>query len=111
PLYIREKRNHNCERLKAYVAVFICFSAQTIYLELVSDLVDIQAKRQESCPFTNRDRLNAAVCNYLIENKVKGAPPKDCNEYVLFAWYRVTPKLVESVSLLTTQPLAKSKEI
>ncbi|XP_015437070.1 PREDICTED: uncharacterized protein LOC107192357 [Dufourea novaeangliae] len=38
PLYIKEKRVRNTKTVKAYVAVFVCFSTKAVHLELVGDL-------------------------------------------------------------------------
>lgn len=38
PLYIKEKRYRNRQKLKVYVAVYISMSTQAVHLELVTDL-------------------------------------------------------------------------
>ncbi|XP_033231540.1 uncharacterized protein LOC117182559, partial [Belonocnema kinseyi] len=38
PFFIKEKRHRNCNKVKAYVAVFICFVTKAVHLELVGDL-------------------------------------------------------------------------
>ena len=38
PLHIKEKRFRNRNKLKVYVAIFICLSTKAVHLELVSDL-------------------------------------------------------------------------
>ncbi|XP_076549204.1 uncharacterized protein LOC143306713 [Osmia lignaria lignaria] len=38
PLYIKEKRFRNRNKIKVYVAIFVCMSTKAVHLELVSDL-------------------------------------------------------------------------
>ena len=38
PFFIKEKRHRNRNRIKAYVAVFVCLAVKAVHLELVSDL-------------------------------------------------------------------------
>ncbi|XP_074099941.1 uncharacterized protein LOC141528018 [Cotesia typhae] len=38
PLYMKEKRYRNRQKLKVYVAVYICISTKAVHLELVTDL-------------------------------------------------------------------------
>ncbi|XP_033220998.1 uncharacterized protein LOC117175397 [Belonocnema kinseyi] len=39
PFFIKEKRHRNRNKVKAYVAVFICFATKAVHLELVGDLI------------------------------------------------------------------------
>ncbi|XP_078051845.1 uncharacterized protein LOC144477992, partial [Augochlora pura] len=43
PFFVKEKKFRNKTKLKAYVAVFVCFATKAVHLELVSDLTS------ESC--------------------------------------------------------------
>ncbi|KMQ86241.1 hypothetical protein RF55_14823 [Lasius niger] len=38
PLYIREGRRRNAKTVKAYIAIFVCFSTKAVHIELVSDM-------------------------------------------------------------------------
>lgn len=38
PFYIKERRFRNRQKLKCYVAVYVCMSTKAVHLELVSDL-------------------------------------------------------------------------
>lgn len=38
PLWIKDKKFHNRNRIKIYVAIFICLVTKVVYLEIVSDL-------------------------------------------------------------------------
>lgn len=38
PVYIKDKAGRGCKTIKAYIALFICFSVRAIHLELVSEL-------------------------------------------------------------------------
>jgi hypothetical protein len=39
PFYIKERRDRNREKVKVYVAIFICLATKVVYIELVSDLI------------------------------------------------------------------------
>ncbi|XP_073968186.1 uncharacterized protein [Bombus fervidus] len=38
PFFIKERRDRNRRKIKAYVAIFICLSVKAVHIELVSDL-------------------------------------------------------------------------
>ena len=38
PFYIKDKRHRNRNKLKVYVAIFVCFATKAVHIELVSDL-------------------------------------------------------------------------
>ncbi|XP_057339521.1 uncharacterized protein LOC130677020 [Microplitis mediator] len=38
PLYMKERRHRNRQKLKVYVAVYVCMSTKAVHLELVTDL-------------------------------------------------------------------------
>lgn len=38
PFYVKEKKHRNWNRIKIYVAIFVCFTVKAVHLEVVSDL-------------------------------------------------------------------------
>lgn len=38
PILIKEKRWRNTKKIKAYVAIFVCFATKAVHIDLVSDL-------------------------------------------------------------------------
>jgi hypothetical protein len=38
PFYIKERKDRNRRKIKAYMAIFVCLSAKAVHIELVSDL-------------------------------------------------------------------------
>lgn len=42
PVLIKEKSKRNREKIKVYIAIFICFVTKAIHIELVSDLATLR---------------------------------------------------------------------
>ena len=38
PFFMKEKRHRNRNKIKIYVAIFVCFATKAVHIELVSDL-------------------------------------------------------------------------
>ncbi|XP_043492375.1 uncharacterized protein LOC122517844 [Polistes fuscatus] len=79
PVFLKEKQYRNRGRIKAYVAIFVCFSTKAVHLELASDLTTetflaalrrFMARRGKSSDIYSNNATNFVGAANVLQDRV-----------------------------------------